>query len=789
MSDQGSTGVLRTSKSSQSSSYISMDDSITTNSDPDHKSYTRHFESSQSARKSLPKEYNRSLAELSSTLSASSSLSGSTQYPRDDDDDDEDENDDNNTNDVNDSDSISVSSLAPPTGIRGSAHLNSFPPSTQHSSTPTDTSSLSETHLSSNSNPPLTGPAATSNSLSSSSLLNHNMSRPANHTTHNRQRNPSRFKHYHKPKVTESPRLVYLCQKFINEGNLDGLALIARRRGLPPKLRQYAWPLLLASHPYVVNPSVVTEYPTQPLSNEQVPLKRIKNEIARYQKRLAMATNPKSRTTATSSTSASVASNVTQNGPQNLQQPSLYQSTRLTPASTSPTGSSWSEPSNSKPNPQLPELAQGESITTASLGAQKQEAIEEAIKSFLTKWGRIIPYESGMVYMAFSLAESVDPICRMEDRHNHLKDTQASGTTESQASSPELSPADGNPAFSKNDQQKGTSSGPSSFSASLNSSPVSSGNATPTLGAQAAPVSLSSLSFQLPYVFAEVFEHFMLVCFHSVQDGLNGPRGPCDSPTTDRISFFLSVIRRLLPDLAKHFDEEDVLSSIGGDEWLLWWVKWMGAKVWDRRDRARIWDMYLGWRPYPASPEFDFQNDVAKKIRQQAALVVASGEIPNEPVPIPSASISTVPGSSQLPSSISLQDDEDPSNKTTSSVLLDLVQLEMDLGPDPFWSATISDDNDIKASKNNENADDSAISSHFLPQAPSTSNSEPLLEHLFVCLVLLKSKTATLLELDQSEIRGCLGKLYRSKDIESIIVEAGECWRTWKHAEDLDDTD
>lgn len=716
--------------------YISMDDSITTDCDPDHKSYIRHFESSESARKALPKEYNkkgiRTLAELSSTLSASSSLSGSTQHPNDHDDDDDDEDNDNHS-DMNGSDVMSNHSM-PISNVHGNTSAHSSRPRSlvnPSGSTFMDIDSDNNTSTS-------------------------NVNTPLGNANPNKHKNALRFKHYHKPKVTESPRLVYLCQKYINERNVEGLALIARRRGLPPKLRQYAWPLLLASHTYVLNPSVVAEYPTQPLPTEQIPIKRIQKEIARYQKKQASSNPNKSRaTTANNGTTASTVNDTTTS--HLLHKPTISTTSTSSTPPLAPADAAKTTPD------------QWETITAASLEAQKQNAIEEAIKLFLAKWGAEIPYENAMVWLAFALAEWVDPVCRLDDKYATSKQTTGgTNTTESQASSPDMGPVDGANNSHFFPQSKGTS-------------PIHSGVATPTL--ESGGFSLRSLSFQLPYVFSEVFEHLMLVCFHSPQSALNGPRGPCDSPLSDRISFFLSIIRRLLPDLAKHFDEEDAI--VGGDEWLLWWIKWMGAKVWDKRDRARIWDMYFGWRPTPATPGFDLQEVMAAKIQEKVAHAAAKGDeitgsLEEFPSTSPAASLNSNESSSNA-----------LSNLNKAEIVFDLAALEAEIGPDPFWSANLLDDADADADANadaNTDADsDAAASATATPATALTL--EPLMEHLFVCLVLLKSKSATLLELDQSEIKACLGTLYRSKDIEGIISEAGECWRTWRYTEDADDDD
>lgn len=722
-----------------------LDDSITTDFDPDHKSYSRHLESSHSARK-ITKDYKRdeikSLAQLSSTLSASSSLSGSIERLPINEDDDE---DDDNTNCDEDNDSTMTtfdyevksnpeSSL--PTEIYRLNHFSKSlaspgPFSFNHSSSSSDyaihTHALDQSiYISTTNNNVI------SETSSSASSLHHNSSNSSNNNLHAKHKNHTRFKHYHKPKVTESPRLVFLCQKFINERNVDGLALIARRRGLPPKLRQYAWPLLLESHPYVTDPSVVPEYPSQPLSNDKAPIKRIRKEIERYQRRVAMhSSKPKSSQPTTSNNS--------------------------TIASTMPISSSSANPStaaetnNNNLHNSISNLE--DNLTAASLEARKVQAIEDAIVAFLEKWGHITPYEPGMVYLAFSLAEWVDPVCRMEDKFQLLRGTNqsASNTVESQASSPDLGPAD--------DQQ----SQHQPLQSSNAPSPSSSGSATPTPVGSYTHLTLRSLSFTLPYQFSTVFEHLLLIVFHSPKTEQNGPKGPCDSTITDRISFFLSVVRRLLPDLAKHFDEEDILSSIGGDEWLLWWVKWMGAKVWDRKDRARIWDMYFGWRPVSAAPEFDLPKAAQANAKKRHEEYVRSH-----------------PHALDNESELAFGDNNGRSIRMDNMVL-DLQELELELGPDPFWSANITADDDDDS---NNRGEDQAAVDHPGPGTATTI--EPLLEHLFVCIVLLKSKALTLLELDQSEIRGCLSRLYRSKDLESIIVEAGECWRTWRHAEDFD---
>lgn len=83
-----------------------------------------------------------------------------------------------------------------------------------------------------------------------------------------------------------------------------------------------------------------------------------------------------------------------------------------------------------------------------------------------------------------------------------------------------------------------------------------------------------------------LLERVMLVVLHETED-----RG------SDRMAIFIGAFRTLMPELCCHFDEENVLSSLGGDEWLVWWIRWFGVRAFSCNDLARMWDAYFGWRP------------------------------------------------------------------------------------------------------------------------------------------------------------------------------------------------
>ncbi|KAI9817470.1 MAG: Protein required for Brome mosaic virus replication [Pycnora praestabilis] len=70
-----------------------------------------------------------------------------------------------------------------------------------------------------------------------------------------------------------------------------------------------------------------------------------------------------------------------------------------------------------------------------------------------------------------------------------------------------------------------------------------------------------------------------------------------DAVVTSRISHFLTIFRRLMPELAAYFDEEEFNGF--GEEWVHTWTKWWCARELRKDEKARLWDFYLGYRPPP----------------------------------------------------------------------------------------------------------------------------------------------------------------------------------------------
>lgn len=102
---------------------------------------------------------------------------------------------------------------------------------------------------------------------------------------------------------------------------------------------------------------------------------------------------------------------------------------------------------------------------------------------------------------------------------------------------------------------------------------------------------------------SDMFVNLMLLFNHTPARSV-GPCGPDDSPVSDLMFQFVSAMRELLPAVAKYFDSEDVLRTFGGDQWLVWWLRWFGAKTFWPSDLARLWDIYIAWRPNASDSPF-----------------------------------------------------------------------------------------------------------------------------------------------------------------------------------------
>lgn len=300
--------------------------------------------------------------------------------------------------------------------------------------------------------------------------------------------------------------------------------------------------------------------------------------------------------------------------------------------------------------------------------------------------------------------------------------------------------------------------------------------------------------------FHEVFERLALVLLHSPELAnkrektgkvkINKSTLPTNGGTIEeRVSFFIYVFQRLLPELSLYFQEELILNKFGlhDDEWLIWWLKYCGSKVWSRVDRGRVWDLLIGWRLEKRKPEGK-SNYYSDKLNLERDLLDKLG---------PDAFWSLDYDDDK--SSVLVKDDSfkdlinDLHIHTTRSRAVSLSSSSGQVLP------VLSDS--LEAT--------SASSGNFTKKVIPFSNIDLHIELLFVSLALLKAKENTLVELDQHEIRTYLSRLpaksyslsdkykqyQEQKDkekggtateyvftydyMDSIIYEAGELWRKW----------
>ncbi|KAI9863180.1 MAG: Protein required for Brome mosaic virus replication [Trichoglossum hirsutum] len=101
---------------------------------------------------------------------------------------------------------------------------------------------------------------------------------------------------------------------------------------------------------------------------------------------------------------------------------------------------------------------------------------------------------------------------------------------------------------------------------------------------------------------ARAFEQMMAIMLWSPPQVLtkNGNMQLLDGVLTRRISHFLTIFRKLMPELAAYFDEEEANGF--GEEWVHNWIQWWCSRELPKDDKARLWDFYLGYRPTPRRP-------------------------------------------------------------------------------------------------------------------------------------------------------------------------------------------
>lgn len=524
------------------------------------------------------------------------------------------------------------------------------------------------------------------------------------------------------PSFSYDSEIFNLCQHYISTTNHQGLALIARQKGLPPFLRFKIWPILLKHHPFVVNPFIQPDEDTNsektPDINDEELKQEVKKDLLKYIHRLNY--------------------------------------TNLI------------------------------NLNNAS-ETEKEifEILEHAILKFVRKWGKIIKYDQALTWIALGLAEWFPPI------PNTYHVLVGRDTT--------------NP---ENTCIKNLFDDYSNYIGNI-----------PELGDYLEGLindnEINNMSFR------DVYERLVLVLLHAPEEKI---RNKGNQPTTinkkilpinggtieERVSFFIYCFRKLLPELSQYFQEEQILNKFGShdDEWLIWWLKWCGSKVWSRLDRGRIWDLIFGWRLQNSKKTNSYYLE---KLNMNQSLIDKLGpdifwSVSDDKSDLSTKDYKKSSSFKDLINELNSSESSNSNSPNSNSPLDSLIN------------------NTITQTRLHSSSSSNIASSNEL-NAPF-SKLDPHIELLFVTLALLKSKENTLMELDQHEIRQFLSRLptkslninnkykklnnqeseidnnknsnnnivsndssnnHKIDFMDNIINEAGELWRKWLWLEMIDD--
>lgn len=533
------------------------------------------------------------------------------------------------------------------------------------------------------------------------------------------------------------------CQKYLSERNYHGLALIARQRGIPPFLRFKVWPILLKHHPFVLSPFI---QPDNDVSDEE--------------------------NTTDSSESDDTDSALSRKIRKDLR--------KYLHRITSP----FDEP-----------LLENESVLF--------DTLEKSIHKFVSKWGKIIHYDSSLAWIALGLAEWFPPIPH----------------TSWVLLGRDVTSADNTHIGSVFD----------SYQEYIQSVP----GLDHYLDDLVHDDTISSMSFH------EVYERLVLILLHSPElankrkestvkiDKLTLPLS--GGTIEERVSFFIYVLQILLPELSRYFEEEQILNKFGSrdDEWLIWWLKFCGAKVWSRVDRGRVWDLLVGWR-YQSRKHEHNRNYYVDKLHITDELLEKLGPdvfwtVDYEEFDDQSPSLEKKGSFTRLMSELNITSNSSESSSSKNHSHHHQSHQNQSHSQSQSQSHNGNESNVAYLQTSSSSSSmlpvlssslDTSSTSSFdeRPQVPF-SKIDLHMELLFVSLALLQAKENTLVELDQHEIRTFLSRLpaksFKSSDkykryqeqkdrekgaapvehglrydyMDSIIFEAGELWRKWLYRE------
>lgn len=595
--------------------------------------------------------------------------------------------------------------------------------------------------------------------------------------------------------ISDIPELVELCSQFLQSQNVTGLAMLARQAGLPPHLRCKIWPILLKTHPFVQNPYIeidIDEENEDDEMNYSIPIKDIRFDLRKY-----------------------------------LRSSEKY----------------------------IPKVLTNEIKELLDIQNKIFDTIEYAIIKFLKKWSKIIHYNSSLTWIALGLAEWVPALPNSNYVLCGRDDIAKNGTKLRDINDSSFEKLNNN-----------ISSNKSSCSEYSSDTSIST---TDNLSLNSVSTRTSDVSIEgRQMTFSEMYERLVLVILHSPEqpenedgdeDGdeegernLNFNKNVVDEKVVfennnnkknnnnrnnndnnddftnfkqysvlakkgglikDRISFFLFCLRKLMPELYKYLGEEDCLNG----DWILWWLKYCGSKVWSRYDRGRTWDLVLGYRTKCEEGENNLKELEDLSIEQKN--LVGQDIFWN-----PLDNINDIKDKNNHDDSVvdtiidyeegEVDDDIGKCKHDRSMSVLTLKGKQNEKTP-ILTSVELS--NELVDLNLNNEVDNGDIDKNIDKNIDIPfSMIHPHVEIIFIGLAFLKSKEFTIMELDHAEIKTLLSKLSSLKtdfgemnsfvgtrdendnikslennhnenlidnrrksnrDIENIVIEAGELWR------------
>lgn len=612
--------------------------------------------------------------------------------------------------------------------------------------------------------------------------------------------------------ISDIPELCELCSHFLKTQNVTGLAMIARQAGLPPHLRCKIWPILLKYHPFVQNPYIEIDIDEDEDEDYEEQDDDVEDPYDEEQENRADGVN--------------------RNG-QKLKKPKKEDDYRYK-IPTKEINFDLRKYLRSSER-YVPKVLTPDIKDMFEIQGRIFEVIENAIIKFLRKWGSIIHYNSGLTWIALGLAEWLPPLQNSQFVLCGRDDVAKNGTKLRNIN---------DSCFEKLNHSNLTSESSSLFDSPFSSSPAS---VTPL----ASPTNTPPTGFK-QMSFAEIYERMVLVILHipdpatieNTEDSLKLSLSKdlkqlsllpyTGGPISDRISFFLFSMRKLLPELHSYLAEEDCLNG----DWILWWLKYAGSKVWSRYDRGRTWDLILGYRTDCKK----FESDLKELSELSAEQIRLLGQdlfwnpMDNVSDDIFDKNDNAVTDECDDSDCVNFQNDKHDRSLSVFTLMSKNRSPSFSIEKTPTLASLSLDSPKTPGSNNQSHKLASLDEIEPIAELPF-SKVHPHVEVIFICLAFLKSKEFTITELDQSEIKTLFGRLSSLKtdsaemssfvstrdendlahhntlvdhnvssnntngenlvknsrtsnrDIENILIEAGELWRRFLYINLMEETD